>query len=478
MIFIVRKSSVFIGPLIFIILKFLPIPVGMSEEAYSILASTIWIAIWWVFESVPISITALLPIVLFPLSGATNLSDTAAAYGHKYIFLYMGGFFLAKAIEKWNLHKRIALQIINFIGSNSKFIILGFMISTALISMWISNTATSVLMLTIGLSIIYQLNKNSKISEHQKSNFGKALMLSIAYSASIGGMATLIGTPPNLLFAGFVKESFNIEISFWQWALFGIPISIPLLFIAWFYITHIAFKIDYNEINESKDEIKKQLIQLGSIKTEEKRVLIIFVLTALAWLTRSFILEKINPNIDDSIIAIIAAISLFIVSSKDSQKPLISWDEAVKIPWGIILLFGGGIALAKGFESSGLALWLGGQMNFLEGFSLFIMIFLVVSFVNFMTELTSNIATIAMLLPILAPIGLSVDINPFIIMLAATIASSCAFMLPVATPPNAVVFGSGLLKISDMIKTGIWMNIISILFISIILYFLSPFIII
>jgi len=302
-------------------------------------------------------------------------------------------------------------------------------------------------------------------------------MLSIAYSASIGGMATLIGTPPNLLFAAFIKESFNIEITFWQWALFGISISIPLLLIAWYYITRVAFKIDYKEMNKSEDEIMKQLLELGPIKMEEKRVLIIFILTAFAWLTRSFILEKINPNIDDSIIAVIAAVSLFIISSKESEKPLISWDEAVKIPWGIILLFGGGIALAKGFESSGLALWLESQMEFLQGLSLFLMILLTVTFVNFTTELTSNIATIAMLLPILAPIGLSIDINPFIIMLAATIASSCAFMLPVATPPNAVVFGSGLLKISDMVKAGIWMNIISIIFVSVILYFLSPFII-
>jgi sodium-dependent dicarboxylate transporter 2/3/5 len=469
-----QRVALILGPLIFAILQFLKAPSGMSPEGYSILTATIWIAIWWVFEAVPISVTAFLPIILFPLSGAVNISDTTAAYGHKYIFLYIGGFFIAKAIEKWNLHKRIALNIIHVIGTNSGYVILGFMVATAFLSMWISNTATSVMMLPIGMSIVAQLNENKSISEIQKLDFGKALMLGIAYSASIGGMATLIGTPPNLVFAAFIKETYGTEISFWQWFKFGLPIAIPLLIIGWLYLTRIAFKINRIKLTGGKKEITKQLNALGSIGKEEKHVLIVFVATAFAWITRSFILQKINPFIDDSIIALIAGVSLFIIYSKKSQKPLLSWEEAVQIPWGIIILFGGGMALAAGFESSGLALWLGQQMEVFKGLPFFLMILLTITLVNFITEVTSNLATIAMLLPILAPIALTLQIDPYTIMIAATVAASCAFMLPVATPPNAVVFGSGLLKISDMMRAGIWMNLISIIVLSIMVYFFLP----
>ena len=463
------------GPALFLIIFLWFHPEGLSKEANAILASTIWIAIWWITEAVPIAITSLLPIVLFPLTGGMELAETTASFGHRYIFLYIGGFILAIAIERWNLHKRIALNIIQLIGTNVKNVILGFMVATAFLSMWISNTATSVMMLPIGMSIISQLMDNPKTVENENQNFGKALMLAIAYSASIGGMATLIGTPPNLVLATIVQETYGIEITFSKWFMFGLPISLILLAICWKYLTEIAFTFKQKKFPGGRNEINKQLKSLGKLSYEEKMVLLIFVGTAFAWITRSFLLQKLIPNLDDTIIAVIAGILLFILpASKSKNRKLINWEEAVKLPWGILLLFGGGLALAQGFKTSGLAEWIGGQLTLLEGASIFILLLFLIALVNFLTEITSNLATTAMILPILAPLSLVLDVNPFMLMVGATVAASCAFMLPVATPPNAVVFGSGYLRIPDMAKTGVWMNLFSIIFLTIIVYFLLP----
>ena len=464
------------APLLFIVLQQFDPPAGMSHSAYDILTATLWIAIWWVTEAVPIAVTALLPIVLFPLTGALDISTTTASYGHKYVFLYMGGFILAIAIEKWGLHKRIALHIIKFIGTNVKRIILGFMVATAFLSMWISNTATSVMMLPIGMSIVAQLRDNPNTVENENQIFGKALMLGIAYSASIGGMATLIGTPPNLVFAGYIQEVYNIDISFFQWFKFGLPISILLLGICWFYLTNFAFKFKQKEFPGGKEEINRLLEELGPIKKEEKIVAFVFIGTALCWITRSFLLENILPGIDDTIIAIAAGIVLFTITLGSSDKRLLNWEEAVKMPWGIILLFGGGMALAQGFEETGLAEWFGLQMTLLESLPLFLLVLIVIFSVNFITELTSNLATTAMLLPILAPIALELNLNPYMLLVATTVAASCAFMLPVATPPNAVVFGSGYLRIPDMVKAGVWMNVFSIIILTVVVYFVLPFV--
>jgi sodium-dependent dicarboxylate transporter 2/3/5 len=460
--------------LLFLAMQFFSPPAGMSETAYSLLSITLWMALWWVTESVPIAITALLPIILFPMTGAVDLQTTTASYGHKYIFLYMGGFMLAIAIEKWNLHKRIALNIIKIIGTNISKIILGFMVATAFLSMWISNTATAVMMLPIAMSIVAQLQDNPNTEKNENLIFGKALMLSIAYSASIGGMATLIGTPPNLVFAGYVEETYGIEITFLQWLKFGVPIAIPLLVIAWLYLTKFAFKFKQKEFPGGKEEINRLLVLIGPMKREEKLVSAIFVLTAFCWITRSFILQEFFPFIDDTIIAMTAGILLFVVPASDFKKRLITWEDAVKLPWGIILLFGGGMALAAGFQITGLASWLGAQMSIFQGLSLLVLVFVIITLVNFFTEFTSNLATTAMLLPILAPIAISLNINPYMLMVACTIAASCAFMMPVATPPNAVVFGSGYLRIPDMIKSGIWMNIISIIFLTLMVYYFLP----
>jgi len=470
----IRALILIAGPLLFFILQIIGAPQSMPPAAFDILCITIWMALWWVTEVIPISVTALLPIVMFPLTGALDIEATTAAFGHKYVFLYLGGFVLAVAIEKWDLHRRIALNIINLIGSKIKFIILGFMIATAFLSMWISNTATSVMMLPIGTAIISQLKNNPFSNENEPLVFGKALMLAIAYSASIGGIGTLIGTPPNLVFAGIVEELYGIEISFLKWAMLGIPISVFLLFICWKYLTSFAFKFDKAEFPGGKAEIIKLLKSLGKISKQEKRVLVIFGCTAFFWITRSFLIQPFLPFIDDTIIAIIAAIALFIVPSGKETKPLLNWEEAVKIPWGIILLFGGGMALAKGFSETGLAVWIGEQLTYLQNLPLFLLILILVAAVNFLTEVTSNLATTAMLLPILAPMALAMGLHPYLLLISATLAASCAFMLPVATPPNAVVFGSGYLNIPDMIKTGLWMNLFSILLISILVYFFLP----
>lgn len=469
-----KRIGLLLGPLLFVLILFFFKPEGLSPQARAVLASTAWIAVWWITEAIPIAVTALLPIVLFPLSGALDLNTTTSAFGHKYIFLYMGGFIIAIAIEKWNLHKRIALNIINFIGSDVKKIILGFMVATAFLSMWISNTATSVMMLPIGIAIITQLKDNPNTIEDENLLFGKALMLSIAYSASIGGIATLIGTPPNLVLAGVVLDTYNYEITFLQWFMFGFPISLLLLFICWKYLTNYAFKFKQNEFPGGKQEIKRLLKSLGSISYEEKMVAFVFGLTAFFWITRSLLFDKILPQLDDTIIAIVFAIVLFLIPSKDKKEKLMSWDDAIKLPWGIILLFGGGMALANGFESSGLAQWIGGQMTSFAGITTILLILLLIATVNFLTEITSNLATTAMLLPVLAPMALTVDIHPFILMVAAAVAASCAFMLPVATPPNAVVFGSGYLRIPDMVSKGIVMNLISIILLTLFVYFLLP----
>jgi sodium-dependent dicarboxylate transporter 2/3/5 len=431
-------------------------------------------AIWWVFEVVPIAVTALLPIILFPLFGVLKLSETTSQYGHKFVFLYLGGFILAVAIERWNLHKRIALYIIKAIGSKASYLILGFMLATAFLSMWISNTATTVMMLPIAIAITNQINDQNTKEGISTSYFSKALMLSIAYSASIGGIATLIGTPQNLVLAGVLENLYNIKIGFFEWMMFALPISIILLIICWKYLTTFAFKLKNIKFSDSKGQINEMIAKLGKLSYEEKMVGMVFLLAAMGWIFRG-LLEKVIIGLDDTIIAIIAALLLFLIPSKNRKgKKLLTWDEAVKIPWGIIILFGGGMALAKAFTDTGLANWIASQITVFEGVAVILFVLIVTAMVNFLTEVTSNLATTAMLLPILSPVALSFDMHPFLIMIAVTLSASCAFMLPVATPPNAIVFGSGYLKVSDMVKKGFLMNIISIIFITLAVYYFMP----
>ena len=464
----------FLGPIIYLIFLILDPPLEMSNEGFHLLGIIIWMAIWWISEVIPIAITALLPIILFPSNNILNIQETGANYGHKYIFLFIGGFILANAIQKWNLHKRIALNIILNIGGSTNKIILGFMLATGFLSMWISNTATTVMMLPIALSVISQLNDHPKTKENENKVFGKALMLGVAYSASAGGIATLIGTPPNLIFAGFIQDQFNIEISFFQWMKVGLPVSITLMFFIWIFLTKYAFKLNKTGFPGGKNEIKNILSGMGKISNEEKKILILFSLTILCWIFRKSTINILIPNFDDSMIAICSAIILFILPSSKKNTPIMKWKDAITIPWGILLLFGGGLSIAKAFQATGLDNWIGGQLSFISFSSVLIVVFIVVAGVNFLTEMTSNMATTAMLLPIMIPIADIINISPYILLVGTTLAASCAFMLPVATPPNAVVFGSKLLKISDMVKAGILINLFSIILILVMVYFGMP----
>ena len=468
-----ENKNIFIlaGPIVFTILFLIGPHESLNKESFGLLLTVVWMAIWWITEAIPIGVTSLLPIVLFPILGIMDLSITAESYGNKIIFLFIGGFILALAVEKWNLHKRIALSIISIIGTNISNVMLGFMLATAFLSMWISNTATTVMMLPIALSVVAQFKTEN---EETAITFGKALMLSIAFSASIGGLGTLIGTPPNLIFASFIQENYGVEISFVQWMKIGIPISLSLLFIAWIYLTKFAFTFKNAKVSIKKNELSDQLKKLGPMTWEEKWVLLIFTATVFCWITRSFLLNLFIPKIDDTIIAICAAILLFILPSNEKNRKLMSWNDALKLPWGILLLFGGGLAIASGFKTTGLAVWVGNQLSIFEGISLILIVFLTIAMVNFLTEVTSNLATTSMLLPIMAPLALAINVDAYTLMICTTLAASCAFMLPVATPPNAVVFGSRLLKISEMAKVGFWMNVLSIVILTLLVYYYLP----
>lgn len=460
------------GPASFLLILLFFKPEGMPTAANAVLATTVWIGIWWVTEVIPIAATALLPIILFPLTGGLPVQATTASYGHRYVFLYMGGFIIAIAIEKYNLHRRIALSVIKAVGSKLSNIVLGFMIATAFLSMWISNTATAVMMLPIGMAIISTFKDNKLSDPIEAEGFGKALLLAIAYSASIGGLGTLIGTPPNLVLAGIYTEMYGKEITFLDWLKIGLPVSFSLLVICWLYLTRRAFKVTNKSFPGGMTEINEQLKTLGKLGAEEKRILVVFVLTALAWITRSYLITPYLPGVDDTVIALTGAMALFLILSKSEGKPLIDWEDAKKLPWGIIILFGGGMAIAEGFQASGLAEYLGNQLNVIDGFPIWLIIFIIVLSMNFLTEITSNLATTAMILPILAPMASSFGLHPLILMVPATLAASCAFMLPVATPPNAVVFGAGVLRIPDMMRAGFWLNILSIILITLVSYFL------
>lgn len=478
-----KSVGLFAGPLAFLAVQFFATPVGLSEQGIAVMAVTLWMAIWWISEALPMEVTSLLPIVLFPLTGGLTLSDTTASYGHKFIFLFAGGFMLSIALERWNLHRRIALNIIRWVGSGQRRLLLGFMVAVAFMSMWISNTATTVMMLPVALAVIRNIKPNrdslhvsaeseqSNFEEDKKrTSFGTVLLLGLAYAASIGGMASLIGTPPNLIFAGVVEETTGVAIGFTEWMSIGLPISVVLLLLVWWVLGRKLSKIEGEGMHMIRDEIAL----LGPMKPEEKKVAWIFGLTAMAWMLRSQLLQQWIPALDDTIIAITAGILLFVVPNGDGSRKLLTWKEAVGMPWGVLMLFGGGIAIASAFDSSGLSTWIGGQFIAFSHWPLFALLLITVWVVNFLTEITSNLATTAAVLPLLAPLAVTLDVHPFLFMVGATTAASCAFMLPVATAPNALVFGSGELQLKHMVRYGLVFNLISVGIITLAVYYLLP----
>lgn len=443
-----RLFNLLFGPLLFAVVYFADIH-GLSHEGKAVLASTLWVAWWWITEAVELAITSLIPIILFPLSSALPIKTTSAEYGNPFIFLFMGGFMIGLAIEKWNLHKRIAFTIIQKIGTRERSVLLGFMVATAFISMWISNTATVVMMLPIGMSVVTRFEGDTQ--------FGKSLMLGIAYAASIGGIATLIGTPPNIILAGVLKESAGIEISFFHWMLFATPFSFILLMICWWFLSR-------NLKREVGHNMNIQSEELGKISTPEKRVLLVFSTVAFFWITRTFLWNKLIPELDDTLIALVGAILLFIIPSGQSGAKLLNWHSAKKLPWDVLLIFGAGLAIAKGFSETDLTQWMAHHFANVNTFPWLILL-MVIAAINFLTEITSNTATASILLPILYSMSSSLQISPLALLVGAALASSCAFMLPVATPPNAIVFSSGEIRMKDMIRAGFFLNITSIILI-------------
>jgi len=443
-------------------------------------------AIWWMTEAVPIAITALLPVVLFPLFGIMNGKDVSSTYFNHIIFLFIGGFIVALAMEKWDLHRRIALKILLLVGVSPNRILIGFMLATAFLSMWISNTATAMMMVPIALSVISQLEEN--IGSEYIKKYSVALLLGIAYSASIGGIATLIGTPPNIAFSQIYSQTFPSaqEISFAQWIVFALPLSIIMLFFAWLFL-YLIFVPKISFKGNAKEVIKRHYSKLGRITYEQIVVLIGFVLLAFLWLFRSgFDISIGHKNIilpgwsklfahpeyfNDGTAAMFIALLLFIIPSKnDKSQTIMDCQTLSKLPWNIVLLFGGGFALAKGFSVSGLSMWIAQRFHSLTNLNLILIVLIISTVVVFLTEFTSNTATTQMFLPILSSIAIGIHIDPLILMIPATISASLAFMLPIATPPNIIIFGSGRVRIVDMMKVGIFLNLIGIIVILLILF--------
>jgi len=476
MIKMIPRLGLYLGPIAFLLIYFFGPSDGLSVEGRAMLALTAWMAIWWISEALPIAVTAILPLIFMPLLNILEIGDVSSNYMHPTVMLYMGGFLLATAIEKWSLHRRIALNIVNLIGTDLRMIVLGFIVATGFISMWISNSATALMMLPIGLAVVNQLKTQLATSDQLVSeNFGKNIMLGIAYSASIGGLGTIIGTPTNLVFAGVIEELYDYKLGFIEWMMFGVPLVIALILICWFYLVNFGNKLPKKfSLPGGKSIIGTQLKSLGKITFEEKSVLIVFGLVCLGWVIREFVLEQLIPGIDDTIIVLIGVVLVFMLPSSTPGVRILDWKTAERIPWGVLILFGGGLALAEGFKVTGLADWIGSGFSMIDGISFFLLLLIIVASVVFLSEVTSNVATASMILPILASVALKFDLHPLGIMVAATIAASCAFMLPVGTPPNAVVFASGYLQIKDMVKAGFLLNVISIILITLMVYFILP----
>jgi len=475
--------GLFLGPLLFLLMMLVPTPAGMEPVAQKMAAVAFLMATWWMCESIPIPATSLLPIALFPLLGIMHTSAATAPYASHLIFLFMGGFIIALSMQRWNLHRRIAMNIVKVVGFSPGRLIFGFMSATAVLSAFVSNTATTVMMMPIGLAIITHVVEEGKKEGLDKTidfspdkfAFGLNLMLGIAYSASIGGMATLIGTPPNTVLAGYLQKTYGYEITFATWLKVGVPLVLIMLPTCWIWLTKIANPMKLKKVPGGRDLIHKELREMGPMNAGERWTSLVFALTALGWIFRKqlgFLFS--DPSlITDATIAMTGAILLFLIPINLKRNNFVmDWHWATKMPWGVLILFGGGLAMAAGFKQTKLADWIGGQVSLLDQAPVLVLVIAVTALIIFLTELTSNTATSAMVMPILAAVAVGLGQNPLLLIVPAAIAASCAFMLPVATPPNAIVFGSGYVTIPQMAKSGFGLNLIGIVVTVVITYLL------
>jgi sodium-dependent dicarboxylate transporter 2/3/5 len=489
-----QQIGMVLGPSLFAGMLLFP-PFDISSSANAALASTLWIAVWWVTEAIPIPATSLLPIVLFPLTGVVDAAGATAPYADPVVFLLLGGFLLALGIERWNLHRRIALTVVSFVGMQSDRLLLGFMLATAFLSMWISNSATAMLMVPIGTAVIVSVGTaderertlakdheedelvagvHTELDERPAADFGLALMLGIAYSTSIGGVATLIGSPPNAVFAGVAESRLDVQISFLDWLIFAGPLALVFLFVAWVLLMKL---IDPEQplAQEVETILQRERETLGAISRGERRVLAVFVLVAAGGLLRPFVLQPLVPAITDTVVAIVGGVLLFVVPvDYDNREFLLNWDDAARVPWGVLLLLGAGFSLANGFQQSGLDTAIAQALAGIGGVSLVVLLLIVATVVVFLTEVTSNTATATVFIPIMISLGLTLDVSPLSLMATTALAASFAFMLPVATPPNAVVFGSGYVTIPQMSRVGFWLNLLGIVALVVLTYLWLP----
>jgi sodium-dependent dicarboxylate transporter 2/3/5 len=475
---IIRPLAIIVGPLVVVTMALIPVPEGLSSQAMAVAAVAILMAIWWMTEAVPLAVTALMPLVLFPPLGIASLDSTAREYAHPLVFLFLGGFLMAQAMQRWNLSRRVALRVLRISGDKPASIIAGVMAATAFLSMWVSNTATAMMMLPIGLSIINTIPAPDKThARKQVSAFSAALMLGIAYAATIGGMGTLIGTPPNALFAGFMTEALGVDVSFARWMLFGVPAVLILLPVAWLVLTRIAFSVPRSLPGLKDHKLVTGRGMLGPMSSGEKRVALLLCVAAIAWMTRP-IIEILVPQLalSDAGIAITVAVLMFVVSSNHEETSLftfwtnsgspdyalLSWEDAMKIRWDVLILFGGGLALAKVIGSSGLAAWIADAAAVLENLPWFVIIVMIAAIIVFLGELASNTAMAAIFLPISAAAAYGLGIDPVLLAAAVALSASLGFMLPVATPPNAIIYGSSAVTIKEMLRAGFLLDVIGI----------------
>jgi len=469
-----KKLGLFLGPILFSVILNMPFEL-VSEQGDKVIAVAVWMIVWWITEAVSISVSALLPLLLFPLLKIMDIGEVGANYGSPIVFLFFGGFVMALALEKVNLHRRIALNIIRLTGTTPNKVVLGFMIATAALSMWISNTATTVVMLPIAMSVIGLLVDDADGFTKNDQNFALSVMLGIAFSANAGGIGTVIGTPPNMVMIGLLENEYNIEISFFKWMLIGIPFSVTMITISYLVLTKLMFPNKNLKFTASKEVIQTELRKLGPIAGKEKMVLAIFAVTVSLWIFRALINDVFPAlKLNDTMISIFAAIALFALPYNMKKGDfLIEWKDTSKLAWGILILFGGGLALAKGMSVSGIVDLVANTIA-TSDISILVMASILIFLMLFMTEIMSNVALVAVLAPVVAGIAIGLELPVLYLLIPVTMASSCAFMLPMATPPNAIVFASGYVKVHEMARVGIILNLIAVVLLILMFQFVIP----